>query len=105
MMGGKNGYISNVIPDFYVFAGANKIGYADNANDSTFDNLFDEYNSYTLALTAGDTLNESLRAMGKNIASLVLANDSYTFSLKGNLLRRPNEIVRLNVDIMDGGDQ
>lgn len=105
MMGGKNRYISNVIPDFYVFAGANKIGYADNANDSTFDNLFDEYNSYTVALSSGDTLNESLRAMGKNIASLVLVNDSYTFSLKGNLLRRPNEIMRLNVDIMDGGDQ
>ena len=69
-----------------------------------FLNLFDEYNSYTVALTTTDTLNESLREMGKNIASFVLANDTYTFTLKGNLLRRPNEIIRLNIgDLYENG--
>ena len=43
--------------------------------------------------------------MGKNIASLVLLNDSYSFTLKGNILRRPNEIMRLNIgDLYNGGD-
>jgi hypothetical protein len=32
--------------------------------------------------------------MGKNLASFTLINDSYTFKMNGNLLRRPNEIVR-----------
>lgn len=98
-------FVSNVIPDFYIFSLLNKVGYAKNSNDTTFDNLFDEYNAYTVALTSKDTLNEALREMGKNIASFVLLNDSYTFNLRGNLLRRPNEIVRLNIgDIMNGSD-
>lgn len=106
VIGGRNNYISNVIPDFYAFGGMNNIGYADNATDVTFNNLFDEYNSNTIALMSKDTLNESLRAMGKNLVSLVLLNDSYTFSLKGNLLRRPNEIMRLSIDKAEnGGDQ
>lgn len=98
-------FVSNVIPDFYIFSLLNKVGYAKNSNDTTFNNLFDEYNAYTVALTSKDTLNEALREMGKNIASFVLLNDSYTFNLKGNLLRRPNEIVRLNIgDITNGSD-
>lgn len=103
--GDKKRYISNVIPDFYFFSLLNKVGFAENSSDQTFDNLFDEYNSYTFALTTTDTLNESLREMGKNIASLVLLNDSYSFTLKGNILRRPNEIMRLNIgDLYNGGD-
>lgn len=103
--GDEKRYISNVIPDFYFFSLLNKVGFAENSSDQTFNNLFDEYNSYTVALTTTDTLNESLREMGKNIASLVLLNDSYSFSLKGNILRRPNEIMRLNIgDLYNGGD-
>lgn len=106
IVGGTNNYISNVIPDFYAFGNINNVGYAENANDKTFNNMFDEYNAYTIVLTSKDTLNESLRAMGKNLASLVLANDSYTFALKGNLLRRPNEIIRLSArDLYSGGEQ
>lgn len=103
--GDEKRYISNVIPDFYFFSLLNKVGFAENSSDQTFDNLFDEYNSYTFALTTTDTLNESLREMGKNIASLVLLNDSYSFTLKGNILRRTNEIMRLNIgDLYNGGD-
>jgi hypothetical protein len=32
--------------------------------------------------------------MGKNLASFTLINDMYTFTLNGNLMRRPNEIVK-----------
>jgi hypothetical protein len=35
-----------------------------------------------------------MRLMGKNIASFVLANDSYTFTINGDLRRRPNEIIK-----------
>lgn len=102
-VGGTNKYVSNVIPDFYLFSLTHGVGYAKNAKDKTFDNMFDEYNAYTVVLDTKDTANEALREMGKNLTNLVLTNDTYKFALKGNLLRRPNEIMRLNVgDIMQG---
>ena len=103
-VGGSSLYISNVIPDFYLFSLTHGVGYAKNAKDKTFDNMFDEYNAYTVVLDTKDTANEALREMGKNLTNLVLTNDSYKFSLKGNLLRRPNEIMRLNVGEIFEGD-
>lgn len=104
-MGGSSNYISNVIPDFYLFSLKHGIGFANDAKTNTFNNLFDEYNSYTVALSTKDTTNEALREMGKNLASLVLLNDSFSLTLKGNLLRRPNEIIRINIgDMNDGTD-
>lgn len=41
--------------------------------------------------------------MGKNIASFILSNDLYSFTIDGNIMRRPNEIVRLGVDINNDG--
>jgi hypothetical protein len=43
--------------------------------------------------------------MGKNIASFILLNDVYTFNMDGNMLRRPNEIVRLGVDKSNNGSK
>jgi hypothetical protein len=100
-LGGTNNYVSNVIPDYYLFSLKYGIGHSTNGNDETFDNLFDSYNSYTVSLNTNDTANEALREMGKNLTSLVLLNDTYNFSLNGNLLRRPNEIMRLNVTSND----
>lgn len=102
-VGGTSKYISNVIPDFYLFSLRHGIGYAADAKEKTFNNMFDEYNAYTVALDTKDTANEALREMGKNLASLVLLNDSFKLSLKGNLFRRPNEIIRLNVADQQGG--
>ena len=96
-LGGKRNYISNVMPDFYSFSKRYGVGQAKNSSDKTFDNVFDEYNSYTVALTTEDTTNEALREMGKNLTSLVLENDFYSFSMKGNMLRHPNEIMRLKL--------
>lgn len=59
-----------------------------------FVNKVDEHNSYIYSTRTQDTVNECMRVMGKNIASFVLANDSYTFSIYGNLRRRPNEIIK-----------
>lgn len=104
-VGGSSRYISNVIPDFYLFSLKHNVGYANDANETSFDNMFDEYNSYTYVIESKDTVNDALREMGKSLTSLILDNDSYKFVLKGNLLRRPNEIIRLNVhDLTNGGD-
>lgn len=87
--------IPNVIPSFYLYSLYNKIGYAQDGSGDTFNGLFDEYNAYTFALESGDSKNEALRQMGKNITSFVLSNDEYSFQLQGNLLRRPNEIMKM----------
>lgn len=69
-------------------------GSATKSDAKGFVNKIDEHNSYTYATRTKDTINECMRLMGKNIASFVLANDSYTFSLYGDLRRRPNEIIK-----------
>ena len=90
----KRGLVSNVMPDFFMLGRSEGIKHAESENNK-FENLFDEYNSYTYATTTEDTVNECLRVMGKNLASFTLVNDTYNFTLNGNMLRRPNEIVRL----------
>lgn len=85
---------SNVMPDFFMFGRNQGINHA-KGQDDTFENKFDEFNSYTYATQTDDSVKECLRVMGKNIASFTLINDSYTFTLNGNLFRRPNEIIRL----------
>ena len=69
-------------------------GTATQVNAKGFVNKVDEHNSYTYSTRTKDTVNECMRLMGKNIASFVLANDTYTFTLNGNLRRRPNEIIK-----------
>lgn len=41
--------------------------------------------------------------MGRNITSFVLLNDVCTFEIHGNLLRRPNEIIKINLKQDDNG--
>lgn len=69
-------------------------GSSTTVNDKGFVNKVDEHNAYVYATKTKDTVNECMRVMGKNIASFVLANDTYTFTLRGNLRRRPNEIIK-----------
>lgn len=96
----KRGYVSNVIPSFYVVARSNDIGTAE-AEGNSFDALFDEYNAYTIATETEDTVNECLRMIGKNIASFVLLNDVYTYTIEGDIMRRPNEIVKMNFNLQN----
>jgi hypothetical protein len=63
-------------------------------DDDSFNNSFDEINSYTFTTETEDSAGECLRLMGKNIASFILSNDVYEFKIRGNLLRRPNEIIK-----------
>lgn len=87
------GVCTNVLPDFFMFGRNQGIKHAAKWGN-TFENKFDEYNSYTYATQTNDSVNECLRVMGKNLASFILINDMYTFTLTGNLFRRPNEIVK-----------
>lgn len=92
----KRGFVSNVIPDFYAISKNANIGQADKQG-KTFNSVFDEYNSYTYATQTDDTVNECLRHMGRNITSFVLLNDMYTFTIDGDIMRRPNEIVKFGL--------
>lgn len=89
----ESGLLSNVMPDFFMFSRVQGIPHA-KASGNKFENLFDQYNSNTYSTVTEDSVGECLRYMGKNLASFTLINDSYTFKMNGNLLRRPNEIVR-----------
>ena len=84
---------------------AHSIKHNDSKIDSykkEFSNKIDEHNSFIYASKTTDTLNECMRVMGKNIASFVLANDSYEFTIMGNIRRRPNEIIRFGFDPLTG---
>ena len=89
--------IATACPAFHKMMLSEQIahGSATNANDKGFINKVDEHNSYIYATRTKDTINECMRLMGKNIASFVLANDTYTFTIKGNIRRRPNEIIKV----------
>lgn len=91
----------NVTPAFHAQMAAHDIPHYQNEDkkglqgSSNFAKM-DEHNAYTYASKTGDTVNECLRVMGKNVASFVLVNDSYRFTINGNLRRRPNEIIKYN---------
>lgn len=96
---------SNVTPSFHALMAAHSIKHNDSKIDSykkEFSNKIDEHNSFIYASKTTDTLNECMRVMGKNIASFVLANDSYEFTIMGNIRRRPNEIIRFGFDPLTG---
>lgn len=90
----KRGLVSNVMPDFFMLSRTQGIKHAQKQNE-TFENKFDEYNAYTYATETQDSVKQCLRLMGKNLASFTLVNDSYTFTINGNLLRRPNQIIKM----------
>ena len=51
-------------------------------------------NSFSVHTETEDSLNEALRVVGKNICMFLLGNESYQFRIRGNMLRRPNEIIK-----------
>lgn len=92
---------SNVTPSFHALMAAHDIGHRDaeiKEYQRGFSHKIDEHNSFIYASKTNDTLNECLRVMGKNLASFILANDSYEFTIAGNIRRRPNEIIRFGFE-------
>ncbi len=99
----NTGLVSNVMPDFFLLSRSQGIKHA-TKDGNKFENLFDQYNSNTYSTVTQDSVSECLRVMGKNLASFTLINDSFTFTMNGNMLRRPNEIVRFGYkDSTSGG--
>ena len=100
----------NVTPAFHAMMAAHNIAhYTGTINDKKkgFTSKIDEHNSYIYTSKTKDTLNECMRVMGKNVASFILVNDSYSFTIHGNLRRRPNEIIKYNYSPLsdDGSTQ
>jgi hypothetical protein len=88
--------IPNLVPSFHLMQRKNKIPHA-KSEDFSFANRFDEANCYAITTETEDSLHEALRFIGKNVAVFMLGNESYTFRIRGSLLRRPNEIIKFNV--------
>lgn len=90
---GREYRLVNLSPSFHLMQRYYGIEHAQSSGDS-FSNLFDEMNSYTIHTETEDSLNEAMRVIGKNICVFLLGNESYNFRMRGNMLRRPNEIVK-----------
>lgn len=97
-------FISNVLPTFYLKQRLLGYGSADK-QDGSLNNRFDQHNSYTYTSQTNDTIFQCMRQMGKQISALILLNDMYTFTVKGQLFRRPNQIIKLaSGDVTSGDD-
>lgn len=95
-MGGK--FALNVMPDFYAKLCREGVSL-------DYKEAFEEANAYVKALQSEDPVTEALVEIGKNVASFVLLNTSYSFNMRGNLLFRPNEIIKLNKNKKDDSNQ
>ena len=96
---------SNVVPAFHAMMAAQGVKHRDAKIDVEqvgYSSKIDEHNSFIYPSTTEDTLNECMRVMGKNLASFILANDSYEFTIGGSIRRRPNEIIRFGFDPISG---
>lgn len=87
--GSENIVVSNVLPSFY--------GAELSDENIKSDKSLSEKNSSIILIRneKADPVKEILMHMGKSVASLVFLNNIYSFEVKGNLLRRPNEIINL----------
>ena len=92
---------SNVTPAFHAMMAAHDVPHSDQSIDTYQEGFvckIDEHNSFIYPSQTEDTLNECMRVMGKNVASFILANDSYKFTIQGSIRRRPNEIIKFGFD-------
>lgn len=90
---GREYRIANLVPSFHLMQRVHGISHASSSGVS-FSNQFDEMNSFSVHTETEDSLNEALRVVGKNICMFLLGNESYQFRIRGNMLRRPNEIIK-----------
>lgn len=57
---------------------------------------FAKMNANTIILKSTDPLKEALYHVGRTIKSYILTNSLYGFKIKGDLLRHPGEIIKIN---------
>ena len=58
--------IPNLVPSFHLMQRTKNIQHA-SSEDNSFQNKFDEMNSFTMYTETEDSLNECMRAVGKNV--------------------------------------
>lgn len=90
----SNNIVSNITPDFFMRQKSTFV------NKAAYD-AYQEANAIVVQAVTEDPVCEALREIGKNIASFILLNEEYKFSVEGNILRRPNEIIKLNKNNID----
>lgn len=88
---GKNeGYTSNITPSFFLAQKSDRI------TDSTLLSDFYEMNANFQMCRSSSDLNEALILIGKNLTSFVTQNDTYQFTIRGDIFRHPNEIIKVS---------
>lgn len=88
--GRDEGYTSNITPSFFL-AQKNKL--IDNKGLLAD---FNEMNANFQVIRSETDLNETLCYIGKNLTSFITQNDTYQFKVRGNMFRRPNEIIKVS---------
>ena len=58
--------------------------------------IFAKMNANTIILKSSDPLKEALYHVGRAIKSYIMNNSLYGFKIKGDLLRHPGEIIKIN---------
>lgn len=86
----KEDYTSNITPSFYLAAKNGRI------KDSSLVKDFQELNANFSIIRSESDLNEALIYIGKNLCSFVTMNDTYQFTIRGNMFRHPNEIIKIS---------
>ena len=58
--------------------------------------MFAKMNANTIILKSSDPIKEALYHVGRTIKSYIMNNSLYGFKIKGDLLRHPGEIIKIN---------
>lgn len=88
--GSIENYTSNITPSFFLALSAGRI------NDDSITKDFHELNANFIITRSESDLQEALIYIGKNLCSFVTQNDTYQFTIRGDLFRHPNEIIKIS---------
>ena len=115
LLNGKTAnFFTGIIPSFYAkylttyseYVSYNTASNSknDNTQNSEIQSAADDFNFYNAncyTFKTEDVDAEKMLLVGKMMASFVLLNTSFSFDIKGSLIRRPNEIIKItkNVDL------
>lgn len=66
---------------------------------------FAKINANTIVLKSTDTLKEALYHVGRSLKSYVMLNSLFGFKIKGDILRHPGEIIKINSSVKSIEDE
>lgn len=106
----QDGKYLNVLPSFYHVQKKMKEKINAAADDKDKNEAeadfkeFSELNSNLFVLDSESPIKEIQFHIGKMLASFILLNTGYEFSVPGKILRRPNEIIKINKSSVESED-